>query len=547
MNTRVKIDMTAPDRWVDMSGVPADPAVAERCRVSLIQAALTDLGAAKVVSASVNRTGGFQPPKPPWMMALDASMAGLTASQLPEVTGLPDFCDVRVEYTGAGGRVAEIAVWVPLAWNGRLGIANGWLPLWGDLPFSRPLTMPAALRNGFVTATTDSGNRDPRLFGWAFDETTGDLDHDFIRSWGYSAVHDMVVVAKAVTRALHGSPPEYSYMAATSLGGKQVLETAQRYPEDFDGFWAIDPGVSWTKAIPAGMWPALVMKEYDTILPPAKLEAFRAGAVAACDGADGLDDGFLGAFEDCLFEPRILIGESTEAGEITERDAEVMTLIWDGPRRHDGERLWFGIRPGVDFWSGYGLAMSPDFPGQLVPELSVDHFRWVTGDQKFDWRTLTFQSFEELFDRGVREWADIATDNPDLTRLRDRGAKLVISHSGDDGALPAEASVDYYQRVAGIVGGVDKAADFARLFVADGDIHSFSLGRGPGLTLAAGMAALMEWVENDNPPELLVAERRDPATGVVQATRPVHRYPTVTLYRGDGDPNDADSYVGAQP
>jgi hypothetical protein len=121
------------------------------------------------------------------------------------------------------------------------------------------------------------------------------------------------VIGKAVTGAVHGTAPEYSYFQGCSGGGRQALMQAQRYPADYDGIWSANPAINWTKMVPA------------------ELEAFRAAAVAACDGADGLRDGVIGAFDSHEFDPAQLVGEPTADGVITEPDAEVMRKIWEGP------------------------------------------------------------------------------------------------------------------------------------------------------------------------------------------------------------------------
>ncbi|MEV5848455.1 tannase/feruloyl esterase family alpha/beta hydrolase [Streptomyces sp. NPDC051985] len=532
-------------QWVAMDDVPTAESAAERCTVGTLQSALDGLMAAEVVSATVNRSGEFQAPPPHW-----SPVPGNPFPDPPLITGLPDFCDVRIRVPNPGGHVAEVAVWVPLRWNGRfLGTAGAGSQTghqWHDYAVTRSVTMPAAVRNGFATATTDGANRDPRFVDWALRRDTGELDWELINNWVHRSTHEMTVLGKAVTGALHGSAPRFSYLAGCSGGGRQVLVSAQRHPQDYDGIWAVDPAINWTRFAPADLWPALVMKEHRNPLPEAKLEAFRDAAIEVCDGADGLRDGIVGAFDPCEYDPRKLVGARTPAGEITEADAEVMRKIWEGPRRRDGEALWYGLRPGGTSWGEYGLCVTTEADGELVPlpfAIAPSYFRWVLQDPEFDWTTLTFERYEELFDQGVRELADIAGDDPELSGLRDSGGKLIISQAADDAVIFFQGTVDYYRRVMDAMGGEERTTSFARLFVSDGDVHGMCVGRGPGLTMAGGMTALMDWVENGNAPEVVVAERVDAATGSVTATRPVYPYPAVTRYSGSGDPDNAASFT----
>ena len=53
--------------------------------------------------------------------------------------------------------------------------------------------------------------------------------------YGYRAIHEMTVKAKAVIDAYYGKAPEYSYFNGCSTGGRQGLMEAQRFPDDYDG------------------------------------------------------------------------------------------------------------------------------------------------------------------------------------------------------------------------------------------------------------------------------------------------------------------------
>ena len=48
----------------------------------------------------------------------------------------------------------------------------------------------------------------------------------------------MTVQAKAVINAYYNSAPKYSYFNGCSLGGRQGITEAQRYPADYDGIVA---------------------------------------------------------------------------------------------------------------------------------------------------------------------------------------------------------------------------------------------------------------------------------------------------------------------
>ena len=56
--------------------------------------------------------------------------------------------------------------------------------------------------------------------------------------FGYRAVHETSVQAKAILRAFFGRELARSYFNGCSDGGREALMEAQRYPEDFAGIIA---------------------------------------------------------------------------------------------------------------------------------------------------------------------------------------------------------------------------------------------------------------------------------------------------------------------
>ncbi len=135
----------------------------------------------------------------------------------------------------------------------------------------------------------------------------------------------------------------------------------------------------------------------------------------------------------------------------------------------------------------------------------------------------------------------IGTDDPDLTAFRDAGGKIVIWHGWADQLIPAEGTVDYYERVQAAMGGAGNAAVFARLFMAPGVGHC-SGGTGPfpeGL-----LDTLRAWVEEGIAPNDVTAVRRDP-TGAAVRSRPLCPYPQVARYVGSGSTDDVASFVCA--
>jgi feruloyl esterase len=92
------------------------------------------------------------------------------------------------------------------------------------------------------------------------------------------------------------------------------------------------------------------------------------------------------------------------------------------------------------------------------------------------------------------------------------------------------------------MGGAEKAAQFARLFLVPGVDHGF---RGAGPTPVGTMDAIIRWVEEGKAPDKLMAERRD--SGKVIRTRPLFPYPQIAKYKGTGNTDDAENFVAHTP
>jgi hypothetical protein len=87
-----------------------------------------------------------------------------------------------------------------------------------------------------VVASSDLGHRRSGTFFpdgvWAVENPETIVD------FAYAGNHKTALVMKAIVRAFYGQAPKFSYFSGCSDGGRQGLEEAQRFPEDFDGIVA---------------------------------------------------------------------------------------------------------------------------------------------------------------------------------------------------------------------------------------------------------------------------------------------------------------------
>jgi feruloyl esterase len=444
----------------------------------------------------------------------------------------PGICRVTAITTHppAGDKV-RIWVAIPMSnWNGRF-LGNGG----GGFSGGSAQGVNQGVGLGYASGSTDTGH-EGGSGSFALD-ANGRLNWQLIRDNAHVGIHEMTVTGKALTQAMYGVAPRYSYFNGCSTGGRQGLSEVQRYPQDYNGVVSGAPAINWNRFHVQHAWGPTVMNAANNPVAPCKLAAATAAAIASCDGIDGVKDGVIEDPKRCSYDPKPLIGTSAgECGAFTEGDANVIRKLWEGPRRQDGTFLWYGLPRGADLnalWTSRGTPLRP------VPfGISMDWFRYfLTQDPKFDGNTLTPAAFERFWDQSVEQYGAVfGTDNPDLAAFRDRGGKAIVWHGWADQLISAEGTVDYYTRVQQQMGGAKKTNEFIRLFMAPGVAHC---GGGAGPAPSGQLEALLAWVEEGKAPETLTASRRDQSG---TRTRPVCAYPLVAKYKGNGSTDEAANF-----
>src|SRR5690349_12128830 len=424
----------------------------------------------------------------------------------------------------------HVKVWIglPLAgWNGRFQGNGG-----GGFLGGSEASLRGPVTRGFTTGATDTGHAGGSG-SFALD-ANGQQNWQGIIDNAYLGIHDMTVVGRALTKAFYGKAPRYSYFVGGSTGGRQGLMEAQRFPDDYDGIVSGCPAINWQRFVPSSLWPEVVMLSMSNFVSKAKLDAATDAAVKACDADDGVKDGVIDDPFHCAYDPGALVGTKVGDETFTEADAEVLRKIWQGPRRQDGTFIWYGPDRGADLFPYAGTGGSPlkGKPFSIALEYWV---YYLAQDAKWDWTTLTYAGFEQLWTKSVEQYgAVIGTDDPDLTRFRDHGGKVIICHGLADQLIPAAGSIDYYKRVQQRTGGEKATAKFARLFLVPGVNHGF---RGPGAQPTGLNEAIIRWVEEAKAPDKLIAEKRD-TSGNVTRTRPLFPYPQTAKYKGSGSTDE---------
>lgn len=483
------------------------------------------LPAATITDARSVPAGAFTPPE---------------GKLLPD---LPAFCRVAGVIKPSTDSNIQFEVWMPAAgWNGKFqGIGNGGFA--GSISYGG---LAGAVRHGYATASTDTGHHASGTdAGWA-------LGHpEKIVDFGYRAIHETAAKAKLIIHAFYGEAPRRSYFSSCSNGGRQALMEAQRFPDDYDGIIAGAPANFWTHLLTQAGWDIqATMQDPAAYIPAAKLPAFEAAVLAACDALDGVKDGVLEDPAKCHFDPsQLLCKEPDSDACLTSPQLEALQKIYAGPRDSKGRQIMPGFSPGSEAGAGgWGPWITGTAPGNSLQFAFGTQFftNMVYADPAWDFHTFNVDRAGKAADD---KFAPIlnATD-PDLRRFQQHGGKLILYHGWSDAAIPAVNAIDYYQSVVAKMG-AQNTGPFLRLYMVPGMQHCDG-GPGPNRFGQSGVAqgdplhdvdaALERWVEQGVAPDYIIA------TGG-NRTRPLCPYPDVAQWKGSGSTDDAANFTCAKP
>ena len=459
------------------------------------------------------------------------------AKLMPAAANLPAYCRVLVTAKPTTDSDIRIEVAIPegAAWNGRyLQVGNGGFA--GTIPES---SIRIGLARGFATAGTDDGHQSQvgTDASWA-------LHHpEKITDFGYRALKETTVAARAIIAAYQAKAPAHAYFAGCSDGGREALMEAQRYPDDFDGIVAGDPANHWTHLLAAAAWNAQALSETPTsYIPAAKLKAIETAEQKACGDADGVIENPL----QCHFDPAAIRCTGADSDQcLTDAQVTALKKIYAGPRDpRTGAHVLEGFDPGGEAepggWSVWVVGAAPGATGHAAQyEFSRNFYQYVAfGDPNYDIRKLTFGAQLDPIDA---KWAPIFNAwSDDLSAFKAHGGKLIQYHGWADPAIPPRDSIAYFGRVHKKMGDTQ---GFYRLFMAPGMLHCGG-GLGPGPVHGPALDAITVWVEQGKAPEELVVAKHasDNPTGAPLRTRPLCSFPKVAEWDGKGDRGKAESW-----
>ncbi len=395
------------------------------------------------------------------------NLVQISAAAVAATAGVPAYCRV----TGMLAPEIAFEVSLPQHWNGRFYmIGNGGHAGESLEDPGRVSQGNAALQAGFAFAQTNTGHDARKEPGASFVMSNPQKAIDY----AYRAVNLTAVTAKHITEAYYQKDIWRSYWNSCSNGGRQGLIEAQRYPQDFDGILVNSPWVDQTGFTLGAVWNQQALDAAP--LTAAKLALVAKAVMAKCDALDGLKDGLIDDPRLCSLDvkadlPACAAGTDNDTCLTAAQSAAVMK-IYGGPVSH-GRQIFPGYMPGSEGLVPGPVGSGPATSGWMNvivptrPDRKAADFNLAEGTMRYlvhtppqpdyDYRSFNFDRDTHMLDA----WGQLVTAaNPDLSRFRQRGGKMLMTYGWADPILQPLAGVNYYEQAV-----AKNGADTPQFFV----------------------------------------------------------------------------------
>ncbi|CAG8973230.1 hypothetical protein HYALB_00006399 [Hymenoscyphus albidus] len=483
-----------------------------------------------------------------WSLTTTASLVGGEPIEVKDLS----FCNVTVTYTHPGQEDnLKVEVWLPPAdvWNKRLMATGGGGYVAGGThhAFIRQ-QMTLGLSGNFAVSTRDAG------LGVAEDATRwgllseGNVNLYALQNLAGVSLDDESIISKKIISDFYSDSLQYSYWSGCSQGGRQGMYQAQSNPTAYDGILAIAPAINWNGFFLGMFWPQLVMNLAGEYPYACELDVLNAAAVKECDGLDGVLDGVISDEELCGFDPFPYVGKPFNCSttgkimKISKIAAKVADATWKGPRFADGKFMWHGLGYDAHLNEPGKTECSADSTCFGVPQSLVANWisLFIARNPGFDLTSITHEQFGDMHRAAFQRYASMTeTANPDLSKFKATGGKILTWHGIDDQLIPWNGTKQYYDRVTSLD---PDTPDFFRVFAAPGIQHC---GGGKGGFPGSAFEALVNWVENGKAPDTLPVSFT--SAGGETFNQVLCPYPAKGRYDGVGDPKSASSFRCVRP
>jgi feruloyl esterase len=479
--------------------------------------------AAEIVApaAAASGRGGAQGGGTPAAAIPAQGAAAARAGGAPAGPPLPEYCRVVMVLKPTTDSNINSELWLPTTtWNGKfMAVGNGGFG--GSIQgFDE---MRNALRLGYATAGNDTGHS-------AADGPSGmfALGHpEKIVDFAYRAMHEMTATSKKLINDFYGRPQQFAYYKGCSTGGRQGVMAAQRYPEDFDGIIAGALANRHIQMHTAGVARGIhLARNPDQQLTQAKADLVNTLVIDSCDT---YKEGFLNNPRACQVDfSRLACAAGADNDRcLTPAQLKTVDMFYNGLKNSKGELIFSGQALGNPIGAQRGSIPAVGSGNDTVRI-------WGFQNPDYDWSSFDLDRDMPIINSKV---GFVDAVDPDLSRFKARGGKLLLYAGWGDTGITPENTVLYYESIIAKMG--RDQGDFTRLFLVPGMGHCRG---GPGPNTFDSIGALEQWREKGVTPTQMTGFNA--ASGL---SRPICAYPQAAKYKGTGNLKDAANWTCAAP
>ncbi|KAF2790630.1 putative feruloyl esterase B-2 [Melanomma pulvis-pyrius CBS 109.77] len=474
---------------------------------------------------------------------LDPTVEGINTtctSWIPMPPIPVNLCRLALHVPTSNSSEIVLETWLPEDWSGRfVSTGNGGLGgciQYPDLAF--------AASYGFATVGNNNGHNGTS--GSAFLHQP-----EVLEDYAWRALYAGAVVGKDITKQFYGKAHKKSYYFGCSSGGRQGWKAAQFNPELFDGIVA---------GAPAFELPGLFAHYArfsvnfgtgtDIKVSIEKWTAVQQETLRQCDHLDGATDGIVEDTRRCKPDlSKLLCGShGAPAVCLSPKELSLVEQVFK-PWVVDGQIIYSGIAH-----SGDEVIHVQNLVGEFIQGPTTWASEWprYVVHEDVNWDLSQFTPQEALLWKQQNPY-NINTWEGDLSKFRDRGAKIIHWHGEADQYIDITQSDRYYEHVSRSMRASPQDLDsFYRYFRVGGLQHCWggaganSFGQS-GFSMTPGddpeenlLMRIVAWVEGGEAPETVRGTKfvnDDKAQGVV-LTRKHCKYPATNVYRGKGNGTD---------
>ncbi len=189
-----------------------------------------------------------------------------------------------------------------------------------------------------------------------------------------------MLAGKQLTKLFYNRDYDKSYFLGCSLGGRQGIDSAEKFPDDFDGIVAGSPALDFNNLI---SWRARFftitgsnsVNSSNFITPSIWISPIHEEVLRQCDGLDGVIDGIVEDPTRCNFCPETLLcTNGTSKNCLTSIQVDMVREIFSPFYDTHGNLIYPAMQPGSEVLAVQKLYAGKPFSYSEVILISLSVF-----------------------------------------------------------------------------------------------------------------------------------------------------------------------------